>query len=165
MSSDYRKKNDDTEIDMSGIIIEDNDVKVTERADTNLSHTAKLQEDSSEDVFEQAAKDADRVNEDENHPEGNVRRKKREVHGKKRKVMQWIGWGVAIVQVILSVVLMVQVGALGMIPEKYLVYSGWAYCGIDIFWQDDNSGMDFWCIDYYYCDFWLRLFRKNTVGA
>ena len=46
MSSDYRKKNDDTEIDMSGIIIEDNDVKVTERADTNLSHTAKLQEDS-----------------------------------------------------------------------------------------------------------------------
>ena len=88
MSSDYRKKNDDTEIDMSGIIIEDNDVKVTERVDTNLSHTAKLQEDSSEDVFEQAAKDADRVNEDENHPEGNVRRKKREVHGKKRKVMQ-----------------------------------------------------------------------------
>ena len=68
MSSDYRKKNDDTEIDMSGIIIEDNDVKVTERADTNLSHTAKLQEDSSEDVFEQAAKAADRVNEDENHP-------------------------------------------------------------------------------------------------
>ena len=126
MSSDYRKKNDDTEIDMSGIIIEDNDVKVTERVDTNLSHTAKLQEDSSEDVFEQAAKDADRVNEDENHPEGNVRRKKREVHGKKRKVMQWIGWGVAIVQVILSVVLMVQVGALGMIPEKYLVAAGFA---------------------------------------
>lgn len=155
MSSDYEKKNDDTEIDMSGIIIEDNDVKATGRADadtvqidiesvenasmepltedcaatntdTNLSHTAKLQEDSSEDVFEQIAKDADRVNEDENHSEGNVRRKKREVHGKKRKVMQWIGWGVAIVQVILSVVLMVQVGALGMIPEKYLVAAGFA---------------------------------------
>ena len=128
MSSDYEKKNDDTEIDMSGIIIEDNDVKVTGRADvdTNLSHTVKLQEDSSEDVFEQAAKDADSVNEDENHPEGSVRRKKREVHGKKKKVMQWIGWGVALVQVILSVVLMIQVSALGMIPEKYLVVAGFA---------------------------------------
>lgn len=126
MSSDYEKKNDDTEIDMSGIIIEDNDVKVTERVDTNLSHTAKLQEDSSEDVFEQAAKDADSVNEDEKHPEGSVRRKKREVHGKKKKVMQWIGWGVALVQVILSVVLMIQVSALGMIPEKYLVAAGFA---------------------------------------
>ena len=63
MSSDYEKKNDDTEIDMSGIIIEDNDVKVTGRADvdTNLSHTVKLQEDSSEDVFEQAAKDAEKA--------------------------------------------------------------------------------------------------------
>ena len=128
MSSDYEKKNDDTEIDMSGIIIEDNDVKVTGRADvdTNLSHTVKLQEDSSEDVFEQAAKDADSVNEDEKHPEGSVRRKKREVHGKKKKVMQWIGWGVALVQVILSVVLMIQVSALGMIPEKYLVVAGFA---------------------------------------
>lgn len=128
MSSDYEKKNDDTEIDMSGIIIEDNDVKVTGRADvdTNLSHTVKLQEDSSEDVFEQAAKDADSVNEDENHPEGSVRRKKREVHGKKKKVMQWIGWGVALAQVILSVVLMIQVSALGMIPEKYLVVAGFA---------------------------------------
>ena len=113
---------------MSGIIIEDNDVKVTGRADvdTNLSHTVKLQEDSSGDVFEQAAKDADSVNEDENHPEGSVRRKKREVHGKKKKVMQWIGWGVALVQVILSVVLMIQVSALGMIPEKYLVVAGFA---------------------------------------
>lgn len=128
MSSDYEKKSDDTEIDMSGIIIEDNDVKVTGRADvdTNLSHTVKLQEDSSGDVFEQAAKDADSVNEDENHPEGSVRRKKREVHGKKKKVMQWIGWGVALVQVILSVVLMIQVSALGMIPEKYLVVAGFA---------------------------------------
>ena len=128
MSSDYKKENDDTEIDMSGIIIEDNDVKVTGRADvdTNLSHTVKLQEDSSEDVFEQAAKDADSVNEDEKHPEGSVRRKKREVHGKKKKVMQWIGWGVALVQVILSVVLMIQVSALGMIPEKYLVVAGFA---------------------------------------
>ena len=128
MSSDYKKENDDTEIDMSGIIIEDNDVKVTGRADvdTNLSHTVKLQEDSSGDVFEQAAKDADSVNEDEKHPEGSVRRKKREVHGKKKKVMQWIGWGVALVQVILSVVLMIQVSALGMIPEKYLVAAGFA---------------------------------------
>ncbi len=128
MSSDYKKENDDTEIDMSGIIIEDNDVKVTGRADvdTNLSHTVKLQEDSSGDVFEQAAKDADSVNEDEKHLEGSVRRKKREVHGKKKKVMQWIGWGVALVQVILSVVLMIQVSALGMIPEKYLVVAGFA---------------------------------------
>lgn len=149
MSSDYRKKNDDTENDMSGIIIEDNDVKVTGRADEDTvqidaesvdvvlekplsedvptdadmtpSHTAKLQMEDSEDAFEQAAKDTDSVSSDENNSEDTVRRKKREVHGKKKKVLQRIGWGVALVQVILSVVLMVQVSALGMIPEKYLV--------------------------------------------
>lgn len=47
------------------------------------------------------------------------RRKKRDVN-KRYKIFKWIGWGVAVLQVILSLILIIKIGNLGMLPENYM---------------------------------------------
>ena len=161
MSSDYGKKNDDTEIDMSGIIIGNHDTENAGRADMDtvqidtesIDLSAQTGQNLKSEVHEQnvnqsasgdhAFKQNDDIpktnhgirnaipeddafggNSTENAEPNAKRRKKREVRTKKQKIFQRIGWGVALVQIILSVILMVQVSALGMVPEKYLVAAG-----------------------------------------
>lgn len=94
MSSDYEKKNEETEIDTSGI-----DFTINKQEDALKTETV-------------------------NTSPNKGRRKKREIHDQKKKLFQKIGWGVAAVQIILSVILMVQVSSLGMLPEKYLIAAG-----------------------------------------
>lgn len=94
MSSDYEKKNEETEIDTSGI-----DFTINKQEDALKTETV-------------------------NTSSNKGRRKKREIHDQKKKLFQKIGWGVAAVQIILSVILMVQVSSLGMLPEKYLIAAG-----------------------------------------